>query len=127
MDSASDLSRLPDLAPGPALLAAPDGVILAANAAFLSALGIPASGEVVGRPLGAVLVSAGKGLLEEAARTGRASWEGRVTRGDGSGMEVALAASAVGGEEGKGGPVLVFATDVTASRRLERAAAILGT
>jgi GAF domain-containing protein len=127
MASASDPSRLLDLAPGPALLAGPDGMILAVNAAFLSALGVLSPAAVAGRPLGAVVEGLDAGLVDEAARTGRASGEVRATRGDGSRMELALTASAVRGDAGGGGPVLVFAADVTASRRLERAAAVLGT
>ncbi len=126
MSTVSDLSRLIELAPGPALLVGGDGTVLAANAALDSTWRLPSPDGAVGRPLGTFLGELAPALLAAVSAGGRFEGRGRTSLADGAIADLGVSASpAVAGAAEKG-PFLVFLSDETAAGRLERAAEVLG-
>ena len=119
----ASLSAALEATPDAALVVTADGTVVAVNDAFGSTF--PAG--AVGAPLEAVLSSGAVELLEGARGRGAFLGEGRAYLADGSEVELRLSARRPRGAEATGGTLVVTATDVTAERRLERAAAVLGT
>ena len=126
MATQADLSSVLDAAPGPALAVSADGAVLAANPRLHAAWGLAPGASVEGARLEALLGDAANGLLADTARTGRAEGELVAERSDGASLELRYCARALDGFEAPEGAVLVFLDDVTAARRLERAAEVLG-
>ena len=127
--SAGPLRPLPaalEASPDPALLAEADGTLLAANEAFAATWRFGAAERCDGKALSTVLAEGGTALLEAVAASGRFSGDGRALLADGTELELRLSARRVAGTEPADGQLVVFASDVTAARRLERAAAVLG-
>jgi len=110
----------------PALVVRPDGVVVFASSAFGAGLWRGSAPRPEGAHLAALFGFAADGLLAGVASHGSYSGEARVTLGDGSLAELELSARGVSDGTSAGERVVVFAADVTAARRLERAAAILG-
>jgi len=110
----------------PALVARPDGTVVFANSAFVAALCREGAPRPEGAELAALLGPAADDLLAGVAARGSFSGEALATLGDGSPAELEISARGVSDGARAGGRVVVFAADVTAARRLERAATILG-
>ena len=127
MATRADLSLCLDVAPGPALLVSADGVVLAANSRMGAAWGLGPGASFEGDRLESLLGEAARGLLAEAAATGRTEGELVAARGDGALAELRYCARALEGAAGAPeGALVVSLVDVTAARRLERAAEVLG-
>ena len=116
-----------EASPDAALVVDAHGVVLAVNDALASTFRGGRAEDAVGRPIGALLVAGGTELLDEARARGSAVRDGAALLSDGAEIELRLSARRVRGAEASPGVLVVTASDVTAARRLERAAAVLGT
>jgi GAF domain-containing protein len=115
-----------EASPDPALLVTTGGSLLAVNEAFISAWRRGDAEPCGGLDLGTVLVEGAAGLLDAVAASGKFSGDGRALLDDGTELELRLTARRLEDSGFPDGRLAVFASDVTAARRLERAAAVLG-
>lgn len=120
------LSAILEASPDPAFLTTRDGALLAFNKAFASAWRRPAAGVRDGESLSTILADGAAGLLEGVAAGDAFAGDGRAILDDGTEIELRLSARRLADPESSEERVVVFAADVTATRRLERAAAVLG-
>lgn len=123
---AASLAAALDASAEPAFLVSPDGIVVAGNAAFRDHW--PGTGPPgpEGRRLADLLGPVAGELLQAAA--GGAPFTAEVAARRPDGAEVELRLSARSRRAGDAPPtwIAVFATDVTAALRLERAATVLG-
>ncbi len=121
------LSATLEASPGPALVATTTGVVVAVNEAFVSTWRSGTTGRLEGERLASLFAAGAAELLDGVAAHGAFSGDGRALLGDGSEIELRLSARRLRDPASSDERLVVVASDVTAARRLERAAAILGT
>jgi len=123
---ACPLSAILEASPDAAFLTTASGTVLAANEAFTSAWRRRAGGTGEGESLSALFEEGVAELLEGVAAGGSFSCDGRAVLRDGTEIELRLSARRLRDPESAEVRLVVFASDLTAARRLERAAAVLG-
>ncbi|MBK8597379.1 MAG: GAF domain-containing protein [Holophagales bacterium] len=123
---ACPLTVLLEASPDPALLTRANGTVVAANEAFATVWRRGDAGTCEGESLSTLFVAGAAELLEGVAGGQPFSCDGRAVLGDGTEVELRLSARRLRDPESSEERLVVFASDVTAARRLERAAAVLG-
>ena len=121
------LSATLEASPDPALVATTTGTIVTVNEAFAATWRPGTAGRPEGKSLASVFAVGAAELLDEVAAHGAFSGDGRALLGDGSEIELRLSARRLRDPASSDERLVVFASDVTAACRLERAAAVLGT
>jgi GAF domain-containing protein len=114
-------------APDPVLVTTTNGTVVTVNHAFVSTWRCGTDGRLEGESLAGIFASGARELLDGVASRGTFSGDGRAFLADGSEIELRLSARRLPDPATSVEKLAVFATDVTAARRLERAAAVLGT
>lgn len=120
------LSTIIEASPEPAFLTTTNGTVLAANEAVSATWRRGTAGGGQRESLSTYLEDGAAELLEGVAAGGSSSCDGRAILEDGTEIELRLLARRLADPESSEERVVVFAADVTAARRLERAAAVLG-
>ena len=120
------LSTVLEASPDPAFLTTTSGAVLAANEAAAATWRRGIGGGSEGEPLSTFLADGSAQLLDGVAAGGSSSCDGRAILEDGTEIELRLSARRLADPESSEERLVVFAADVTAARRLERAAAVLG-
>ena len=121
------LSRMLEASPVPALVATTDGIVVGVNEAFVSTWGREGDRRWEGERLTTLFSSGAEELLGKAGSPTPSSFDGRALLQGGAELELRVSVRRVMDPESSGERLVVFASDVTAERRLERAAAVLGT
>ena len=121
------LSATLEAYPDPALVVTADGTVVAVNGVFSSTWNRGAAGPTAGEPLEGLLSEGAGELLEATRARGAFLGKGRARLEDGSEIELRLSARRFPDADSSDGKLVVIASDVTAARRLERAATVLGT
>lgn len=120
------LTSILEASPDPALLTRANGFVVAANEAFASLWRRGDAWTCEGESLSTLLVEGAAELLEGLAPGRSFACDGRAVLANGTEIELRLSGRRLRDPESSEEMLVVFATDVTAARRLERAAALLG-